>query len=127
MGRGGKRAGAGRPKGAAAKIDAEARAAAHASGQTPLEYMLEVMRNPQIDARRRDQMAAAAAPYVHHRLSSTEHSGPGGGPAQVVIHTGFAYQDDDGADAHGEAVASHLSPFTGTGSSGHSEISLVPQ
>ena len=110
MGRGGKRAGAGRPKGAAAKIDAEARAAAHASGQTPLEYMLEVMRNPQIDARRRDQMAAAAAPYVHHRLSSTQHSGSGGGPAQVVIHTGFAYQDDDGADAHGEAVASKPKP-----------------
>ena len=93
MGRGGKRAGAGRPKGAAAKIDAEARAAAHASGQTPLEYMLEVMRNPQIDARRRDQMAAAAAPYVHHRLSSTEHSGPGDGPVQVVIQTGFVYDD----------------------------------
>jgi hypothetical protein len=44
--------------------------------------MLEVMRNPQIDARRRDQMAAAAAPYVHHRLSSTEHSGPGGSTMQ---------------------------------------------
>jgi len=94
MGRGGKRAGAGRPKGAAAKIDAEARAAAHASGQTPLEYMLEVMRNPQIDARRRDQMAAAAAPYVHHRLSSTEHSGSGGGSVQVVIQTGFKYDDE---------------------------------
>ena len=94
MGRGGKRAGAGRPKGAAAKIDAEARAAAHASGQTPLEYMLEVMRNPQIDARRRDQMAAAAAPYVHHRLSSAEHSGPGGSTMQVIVKTGFAYDDD---------------------------------
>jgi hypothetical protein len=56
--------------------------------------MLEVMRNPQIDARRRDQMAAAAAPYVHHPLSSTEHSGSGGGPVQVIIHPGFAYDDD---------------------------------
>jgi hypothetical protein len=61
--------------------------------------MLEVMRNPQIDARRRDQMAAAAAPYVHHRLSSTEHSGSGDGPVQVQIFTGFKY-DDARADAH---------------------------
>jgi hypothetical protein len=64
--------------------------------------MLEVMRNPQIDARRRDQMAAAAAPYVHHRLSSTEHSGAGGGPMKVIIHTGFAYDDDDGVGNVGE-------------------------
>ena len=106
MGRGGKRAGAGRPKGAAAKIDAEARAAAHASGQTPLEYMLEVMRNPQIDARRRDQMAAAAAPYVHHRLSSTEHSGPGDGPVQVQIFTGFKYDDDSAVKNGPEKPAS---------------------
>ena len=49
------------------------------------------------NARRRDAMAAAAAPYVDHRLSSTEHSGAGGGPMKVIIHTGFAYDDDDGA------------------------------
>ena len=36
------------------------------------------------------------SPYVHHRLSSTEHSGPGDGPVQVIIHTGFAYDDDAG-------------------------------
>jgi len=56
---------------------------------------------------RRDQMAAAAAPYVHHRLSSTEHSGSDGGPVQVVIHTGFAYDDAASADA---AVASKPKP-----------------
>ena len=104
MGRGGKRAGAGRPKGAAAKIDAEARAAAHASGKTTLEYMLEVMRDEKADNERRDRMAAAAAPYVHHRLSSTEHSGPGDGPVQVIIHTGFAYDDDARCVACGRAT-----------------------
>ena len=41
-------------------------------------------------------MAAAAAPYVHHRLSSTEHSGPGGGTVQVIVKTEFAYDDDAG-------------------------------
>jgi hypothetical protein len=68
--------------------------------------MLEVMRNPQIDARRRDQMAAAAAPYVHHRLSSTEHSGPGDGPVQVQIFTGFKYDDDSGVKNGPEKPAS---------------------
>ena len=99
---GGKRAGAGRKR---AEIEAATQRArfeqpeqteAYKDLETPLEYMLEVMRNPQIDARRRDQMAAAAAPYVHHRLSSTEHSGPGGGTVQVIVKTGFAYDDDDG-------------------------------
>ena len=74
---------------------AEAKAAVEASGKTPLDYMISVMRDPKADARRRDAMAAAAAPYVHHRLSSTEHSGPGDGPVQVIIHTGFAYDDDE--------------------------------
>jgi len=54
------------------KATAEARAAVEESGQTPLQYMVSVMRDPKADARRRDAMAAAAAPYVHHRLSSTE-------------------------------------------------------
>jgi hypothetical protein len=35
----------------------------------PLDYMLAVMRDPEVDPRRRDQMAAAAAPFVHRRLS----------------------------------------------------------
>ena len=95
MPRGGKRTGAGRPKGAVNKATAEARAAVEESGQTPLQYMVSVMRDPKADARRRDAMAAAAAPYVHHRLSSTEYSGPGSGPVQVRVYTGFAYDDDD--------------------------------
>jgi phage terminase small subunit len=31
----------------------------------PLAYMLEVMNDPSADARRRDTMAVAAAPYLH--------------------------------------------------------------
>ena len=106
MPRGGKRTGAGRPKGAVNKATAEAKAAVEKTGETPLEYMISVMRDPKADARRRDAMAAAAAPYVHHRLSSTEYSGPGDGPVQVIIHTGFEY-DDDSTDA---AVASKPKP-----------------
>jgi hypothetical protein len=70
--RGGSRPGAGRKPGQATKIDAEARAKAAASGETPLEYMLRVMRDDDADKSRRDDMAKAAASYVHARLSSTE-------------------------------------------------------
>jgi hypothetical protein len=54
------------------------------------------MRDPKANAHRRDAMAAAAAPYVHHKLSSTEHSGLGGGTRQVIVKTVFAYDDDAG-------------------------------
>ncbi len=47
---------------------------AAASGEAPLDYMLRVMRTSN-DAKRRDTMAIAAAPYVHARLSAVEHSG----------------------------------------------------
>lgn len=47
----------------------------YATGKTPLEYMLDVMRDENIDKRRRDQMAMAAAPYMHPRLAAIEHSG----------------------------------------------------
>lgn len=47
-------------------------AKAEQGGQMPLDYMLEVMRDTQASTARRDEMAKAAAPYVHPRLSSVE-------------------------------------------------------
>lgn len=79
---GGARPGAGRPKGAQNKLSAEARAAAVKGGITPLEYMLRVMRNPKAEPSRRDEMARAAAPYVHPRLQVTQVAGD---PLQPVI------------------------------------------
>jgi hypothetical protein len=70
--RGGKRTGAGRPPGTANKIDREARLKAAATGETPLDYMLRVMRDQTVEHQRRDDMAKAAASYVHARLSATE-------------------------------------------------------
>ena len=35
---------------------------------SPLDYMLELIRNPLIDPARRDKLAIAAAPYCHARL-----------------------------------------------------------
>lgn len=54
------------------------------SGLTPLEYMLQVMRNPRVDGSRRDDMAKAAAPYVHPKLANHQHTGKGGGPIQTL-------------------------------------------
>ena len=36
---------------------------------TPLEYMLNVMNDDDVEDTRRDRMAMAAAPYVHARAS----------------------------------------------------------
>jgi hypothetical protein len=78
MPRGGKRPGAGRKVGSRnkAKLIAEAREREIViSGKDPLEYMLEVMRTPDASWPRRDEMAKAAAPYLHARLAAVEHSG----------------------------------------------------
>lgn len=85
MAHGGARKGAGRPKGARNKATEEARKKAAETGETPLAYMLRVMRNTKADPKRRDAMAQAAAPYIHAKLASIEHSGKDGAPLQVII------------------------------------------
>src|SRR5512132_321653 len=74
-GHGGKRPGAGRPRGAASRANEEVRQEAAATGELPLAYMLRIMRDPSQPVSRRDEMARAAAPFCHSRLSSVEHSG----------------------------------------------------
>lgn len=80
----------GRQKGSRNKATAAKAAEIAASGLTPLDYMLKVMRDDTADASRRDWAAGAAAPYVHPRLAAIEHTGKDGGP--VVIRM-------DGLDA----------------------------
>ena len=70
--RGGRRLGAGRPKGAATKRTREIADRAAAEGMLPLDYMLDVMRDPAAEPSRRDDMAKAAAAYLHPRLSSVD-------------------------------------------------------
>jgi hypothetical protein len=60
----------GRTKGTPNKATAAKAEEIAASGLTPLDYMLTVMRNPRTDTARRDDMAKAAAPYVHPRLAA---------------------------------------------------------
>lgn len=71
MPRGGKRPGAGRKVGSLTKKTQAIVEAAAAAGETPLEFMLRVMRDPNVDPQERGDMAKAAAPYCHPRLAAT--------------------------------------------------------
>lgn len=55
------------------------------NGITPLEYMLNVMRDESAEKPRRDEMSKASAPYIHAKLAAIEHSGKGGGPIMVSL------------------------------------------
>jgi hypothetical protein len=79
MARGGKRDGAGRPKGAKQQITEEALKRA-GKGETPLEYMLRVMRDATQADDRRDKMAIGSAPYMHAK--AVEVTGADGGPVE---------------------------------------------
>lgn len=68
---GGARKGSGRKKGSnTVRTSAIAKAALANGALSPLEYMLNVMRNPLAEPGRRDEMAKSAAPYIHPRLSA---------------------------------------------------------
>jgi hypothetical protein len=75
---GGERQGVGRPKGASRNTTQPLRSEALRLRRiyvTPLAYMLGVINDPGAPARRRDEMAKAAAPYLHHRLTSIDVTG----------------------------------------------------
>ena len=110
----------GRQKGAANKRTREIANQAAASGITPLEVMLKAMR-VHANARRWDKAAAVAkdaAPYMHPRLASMQHSGPNGGPIPIADLTHATEEQlaalesvfgplagsgrDDGGDSSGE-------------------------
>lgn len=73
----------GRKKGVRNRAGVAKAEAVAASGLTPLDYLLFVMRDPQAEAQARQDAAKAAAPYVHPRLSAIEHTGRDGGPIQT--------------------------------------------
>ncbi len=75
----------GRKKGVKNKSTDERIQSIAASGETPLEYMLRVMRDENTTADRRDDMARAAGPYVHAKLASMEIAGSDGGPLKVEL------------------------------------------
>ncbi|MFA1625231.1 hypothetical protein ACDY96_21305 [Rhizobium mongolense] len=71
------------------------------NGVTPLEVMLKAMRQ---HADKKDWDAAAsiakdAAPYMHAKLASVQHSGPKGGPIQTVDLTNVSEEQLNALEA----------------------------
>lgn len=75
-GHGGKRKGAGRPKGARSRLTERAIERA-GEGLLPLDYMLAVLRDENRSDAERMDAAKAAAPFVHARLAQID---------QTVVH-----------------------------------------
>lgn len=72
MSRGGARPGAGRPVGSVNRRTAEVIAEAMGAGKTPLEFLLETMRNEALDHKDRAWAAEKAAPFMHPRPAPME-------------------------------------------------------
>jgi len=75
MPRGGKREGAGRKAGAVTTRTREIADKAASEGLTPLEYMLQVLRDEAASKDDRMWAAEKAAPFVHPKLAAVDHSG----------------------------------------------------
>lgn len=88
MGVGGKREGAGRKKGVPNKANAERQAEIAASGLTPLDYMLGILRDTNQTAENRAWAAEKAAPYVHPKLAAIAHTGANGGDIKINVTIG---------------------------------------
>lgn len=88
----------GRKKGTPNRTSAAREQAIADSGLTPLDYMLQVMRDVGADDARRLDAAKAAAPFVHPKLSSVEMAGPNGGPVETITRIELVDLDGNGAD-----------------------------
>ncbi|WP_198665046.1 hypothetical protein [Tropicimonas sp. IMCC34011] len=99
MPRGGKRTGAGRPKGVANKATQAQRKAVKESGLTPLDYLLQVMRDETAERAERVDAAHKAAPYVHAKLASVDHKSSDGSitpPPTTIQFIGVDGDDSEG-------------------------------
>jgi hypothetical protein len=85
MARGGKRPGAGRKPGSLTKRTRDIAEAAAAAGETPLDFLLRIMRDPSLPDGQRMDAAKNAAPYCHSRLNATTLKGDADGPLTVEI------------------------------------------
>jgi hypothetical protein len=91
MPRGGPRIGAGRPKG----VDSKQTETLAEAKKLPLQYMLDVMNDPEADRARRDRMAVAAAPFVHGRATDEEKGKKAQRQADAkTAQTGTSWEED---------------------------------
>ncbi len=68
----------GRSKGTPNRATAKREAEIAAAGITPLDYMLQILRDEDKTADERFEAAKAAAPYVHPKLAAVDHSSQDG-------------------------------------------------
>jgi hypothetical protein len=91
----------GRSKGVKNKTNAQREAAVAASGLTPLDFLLQVMRDEATERGARIDAAKAAAPYVHPKLANVQHSGDQDNPVQHQV--GVAWMTESQAKSRGWA------------------------
>ena len=72
---------------------AQVLAAIGASGPTPLDYMLQVMRDETQELAKRLDAAKAAAPYVHPRLASVAVGNQDDKPFEQVIRWALSEEE----------------------------------
>jgi hypothetical protein len=105
---GGRREGAGRPKGVPNKRHQVTAKQIGYDEYTPIEYMLALMRDERTEATRRDQMAIQAAPFIHARLSAVSTSNvpgrDGGGGGDLNITQIFAVPRGSRIDKSGAVL-----------------------
>jgi hypothetical protein len=90
MAKGGARPGSGRKLGSATTKTREIANALAANGLTPLEHMLQVLRDPDSSASEKQWAAQNAAPYIHPKLSSVQVGGDQSGvPIQHAVRVEF--------------------------------------
>jgi Family of unknown function (DUF5681) len=89
----------GRPRGSRNKRTRALVEAAQAGGEMPLDYMLRVMRDRNVTAKRRDEMAKAAAPFLHPKLASIEQHGSADMPP-VLTHIRVSFVKPDGTEVN---------------------------
>lgn len=89
MAHGGARPNAGRKPSALTTKTREIAEKAIEGGITPLDYMLQILRDETLDGAARFEAAKAAAPYVHPRLSTIEAHGKDGAPLLPSVAVTF--------------------------------------
>jgi hypothetical protein len=70
---GGRQKGTPNKKTSVLAAQAEAAVAVADGEETPIDYMLRIMRDPTVEPARRDAMGKAAAPYRHPQLQAVAH------------------------------------------------------
>ncbi len=85
----------GRPKGSRNKATERTKALIAASGLTPLEFLLNVLRDETADHAARIDAAKAAAPYIHPKLNNVTLAGDKDNPVRQINRVEVVYVDPE--------------------------------